>query len=224
MAPEIEKITLSWPKGLYFWKRNMVYAEGYLLEDERHGNWIFWYKNGTKQLEGQYVKGRKHGVWRKWAENGVKITEGEFLYGKMHGIWTDWYKNGQKALDSRWMMGKKDGLWNYWEMSGSLKKSETYNHITEKEQICSIYTNLEAKEIVKNIQREALQKNWERTVGKTIARLVKPWQIACWLLVFVLVIGLMQEKSQWRSVALAAMLASVITSLLVWSLDRRGAK
>ncbi|MBW2601195.1 MAG: hypothetical protein JRD47_04595 [Deltaproteobacteria bacterium] len=160
----------------------------------------------------------------KWVENGVKITEGEFLYGKMHGKWTDWYENGQKALDSHWIIGKKDGHWNYWEMVGSLKKSETYNHLTEKEQLYSIHTDLEAKQIVRNIQREALQKNWERTVGRTIANLVKPWHIACWVLVFISVIGLMQEKHQWRGIGLAVILASVITSLVVWGLDGRGPK
>ncbi|MBW2317165.1 MAG: hypothetical protein JRF24_00500 [Deltaproteobacteria bacterium] len=224
MAPEIEKITLYWPKGLRFWMRSAVYAEGYLLEGERHGDWIFWYRNGIKQLEGQYVKGKKNGLWRKWVENGVKITEGEFLYGKMHGKWTDWYENGQKALDSHWIIGKKDGHWNYWEMVGSLKKSETYNYLTEKEQLYSIHTDLEAKQIVRNIQREALQKNWERTVGRTIANLVKPWHIACWVLVFISVIGLMQEKHQWRGIGLAVILASVITSLVVWGLDGRGPK
>ncbi|MBW2266779.1 MAG: hypothetical protein JRF28_11590 [Deltaproteobacteria bacterium] len=109
-------------------------------------------------------------------------------------------------------------------MVGSLKKSETYNHITEKEQLYSIHTDLEAKQIVRNIQREALQKNWERTVGRTIANLVKPWHIACWVLVFISVIGLMQEKHQWRGIGLAVILASVITSLVVWGLDGRGPK
>jgi len=82
MAPEIEKITLYWPKGLRFWMRSAVYAEGYLLEGERHGNWIFWYRNGIKQLEGLYVKGKKNGFWRNGSKMGSRLRKGSSCMGK----------------------------------------------------------------------------------------------------------------------------------------------
>ena len=219
--PEPERITLYWPKGLFFWRPAVRYAEGYLLEGKRHGKWVFWYRDGQKQLEGEYTKGKKTGTWTKWTESGEKMTEGEFLSGRMHGTWTDWYTNGHKALESQWFMGKRDGEWTYWELDGSLKKTETYDHRHEQDKGYSIHTDLETKELVRQIQREDLNRSWERVVGRFIASVVKPWHICCWILIFVPAFGFIRAKTAWRAAAMAAILALLITSILAWSFDKR---
>jgi hypothetical protein len=43
---EPERIALYWQRGLVFWERRAKYAEGQLLSGDRHGRWVFWYKNG----------------------------------------------------------------------------------------------------------------------------------------------------------------------------------
>lgn len=220
--PKPEKITLYWPRGLFFWRPGPKYAEGYLLKGKRHHTWVFWYKSGQKQLEGEYISGTKTGTWVKWAENGARITEGEFVHGKMHGRWTDWQLNGQKALESQWRMGKRDGTWTYWRMNGSLEKVEHYHYRLEEEKGYSIHTDLEAKEIVRKIQRKNLLRSWERLVGRFIASVVKPWHVACWVLIFVPAFSLMKGRTTWRNVVLAGILAFVITNLLAWSFDRKG--
>lgn len=222
--PEPEKVTLYWPRGPYFWRPRSIYAKGCLLEGKRHGKWVFWYKNGQKQLEGEYIKEKKTGIWVKWTENGARITEGEFLYGKMHGKWTDWHSNGQKALESQWVMGKRDGTWTYWGVDGSLEKREHYDHNVEQEKGYSIHTDFEAKELVREIQRESLRRSWERLVGRSVASIVKPWHIACWILIFVPALTLMKGKTPWRSAAMAGILAFLVTSLLAWSLEKKGPK
>jgi hypothetical protein len=219
-----EKTTLYRPRGLYFWRARAKYAEGYLLEKERHGRWVFWYASGQKQLEGEYVKGKKTTNWTKWAENGRKISEGEFVHGKMHGRWIDWHGNGQKALESQWVMGKRDGKWMYWAADGSLEKTETYDHRFEKDKGYSIHTDLEMKEMIRQIQKGNLDRNWERLVGKFVASLVKPWHIACWVLIFVPTLSWTRGKTPQHDIALAGILALLVTSLLAWSLDRRGPK
>ncbi|MBE9580323.1 MAG: hypothetical protein IMF18_01740 [Proteobacteria bacterium] len=185
---------------------------------------MFWYKNGQKQLEGEYTKEKKTGIWMKWTENGARITEGEFLYGKMHGKWTDWHSSGQKALESHWVIGKRDGTWTYWRVDGSLEKREHYDHNIEQDKGYSIHTDLEAKELVREIQRGSLRRSWERLVGRSVAGLVKPWHIACWILIFVPALSLMKGKTPWRSAAMAGILAFIVTSLLAWSLERRRPK
>jgi hypothetical protein len=216
-----EEITLYWPKGLLFWERKAKYAEGRMLDGKRDGRWLFWYKAGQKQLEGEYIKGKKTGIWIKWDERGAKITEGEFLHGKMHGRWTDWYVNGQRAQESHWLHGKRDGTWTSWSMNGAVEKVQDYDHRREANQGYSIHTDLEAKEIVRQIQRGNLQRNWEMLVGRSIGAIVKPWYIACWVLVFIPVFGLIHAKTPWRGAVLAGIVALGITSVVVWTFDRK---
>ena len=216
-----ERVILYWPRGVFFWRPKAMYAEGYLFHGNRHGKWVFWYRSGHKQLEGEYKKGKKTGTWIKWTEKGTKISQGEFFSDKMHGVWTDWYGTGQKAMESQWSMGKRDGTWTYWEQDGSLKKVNRYDHRHEQDKGYSIHTDLEAKELVRQIQREDLNRSWERVAGRFIASLVKPWQIACCILIFVPTFSLINAGSPWRSAALAATLACAMTSLLTWLFEER---
>ncbi|NVL90784.1 MAG: hypothetical protein HWN69_07315 [Desulfobacterales bacterium] len=219
-----EKIILYWPKGLYFWRPGEKYAEGCLFEGKRHGKWVFWYKSGQKQVEGEYLKGNKIGLWIKWNENGAKITDGEFLHDKMHGKWTDWHLNGQKALESYWFYGKRDGKWMHRNTNGDLEKVENYDHRLEEDKGYSIYTDLEAKEIVREIQKKNLKRNWEMLVGKFVGRLVKPWHIACWVLVFIPAFRLINAKTPWRGAALSGIVALGVTTVVAWILDNRRPK
>jgi len=218
---KFEKITLYRPRGLVLWSQKVKYAEGCLSDGERHGKWLFWHANGRKQLEGEYIKGKKNGTWTKWDDKGAKITEGAFLYGKMNGAWTDWHGNGQKAQESHWHMGKRDGQWTLWNKQGALEETSTFDHRSEKDRGYSIYTDLEAKDLVREIQRKALQRNWEGMVGRTVASLVKPWHIACWLLLFIAAYSLIEAKTVWRVAGLAGIAAFVVTSLLAWTLDNK---
>jgi hypothetical protein len=218
---ETETTILYWPKGLYFWKPRTKYAEGTMLDGKRHGKWLFWYKDGKRQLEGEYLNGQKTGPWIKWDENGTKIVEGEFLYGKMHGKWTDWYVNGQKAQESHWYLGKRDGKWTSWDVHGAPDKITEYDHHNEKDQGYSLHTDFEARDLVRQIQIRRHQRSWERLVGRTVASLVKPWHVAFWVLVFVLAFGLIPARTQWRGLAVAAIIAFFLTSLAVWTLERK---
>jgi hypothetical protein len=218
---EPEKVTLYWPRGLFFWRPKAVYAKGCLLEGNRHGKWIYWYKNGVKQLEGEYLGDKKTGSWVKWYENGIKATEGEFLYGKMHGKWTDWHGNGKKALESYWVLGKRDGQWKSWNGDGTLKKTLTYDQKFEEDKGYSIHTDLETKEIIRDIQRRTVHGTWEGLVGKTVANFVKPWHLGCWTLLFIPFFAFVKTKTPWRSAAMAAILAFLVTSLLAWG-EKKG--
>lgn len=216
-----QEVTLYWPQGLFFWKPKAVYAKGYMSGEKRHGKWTYWYKNGEKQLEGEYVRDKKTGLWVKWHQNGAKATEGDFLYGKMHGKWTDWHGNGEKALESHWVMGKRDGEWKYWSARGSLEKTIRYDQRVEEEKGYSIHTDLETQQLIQNIQKRRLYGTWENLVGRSVAKLVKPWHIACWALIFIPLLGLIKDKTPWRSAMLAAALAFLLTGLVAWSLERK---
>ena len=218
---EPEKVTLYWPRGPFFWLPKAKYAVGHTLNGKRHGKWIFWYKTGEKQMEGEYLNGQKTGMWTQWNESGAKITEGTFLHDKMHGVWTDWYRNGQRAQESHWFYGKRDGKWTRWTLSGELEAVENHDHRTEQDRGYSLHTDRETKEILREMQKRSLQRNWEMLVGKSVASLVKPWHIACWILFFVVAFGLIKAGTAWRSAALAGIVALAVTSLLAWRSDKR---
>ncbi|MBW1741833.1 MAG: hypothetical protein JRJ47_00185 [Deltaproteobacteria bacterium] len=218
---QTETTILYRPKGLCFWKPRTKYAEGLLLDGKRHGRWLFWYKNRQKQLEGEYSNGEKTGLWIKWDECGTKIVEGHFLYGKMHGKWTDWYVNGQKAQESHWYFGKRDGKWTSWNVHGTQEKVVDYDHRHEQDRGYSLHTDFEAREMVRQIQKGRHQRSWERLVGRFVAGLVKPWHIACWILVFLLAFGLIPARTQWRGLGLAAIIAFFLTTLAVWTFDKK---
>jgi hypothetical protein len=221
VSPKMEKIILYWPKGLRFWRQRVKYAEGDLLEGKRHGKWVFCYRSGQKQLEGQYAKGKKTGLWVKWAESGERLSEGGFQYDRMHGMWTDWHGNGQRALQSHWVMGKRDGKWTYWGANGSLKTMEHYDHRSEEDKGYSIHTDLEERQIMRKVQIDRVNRNWQGLVGKPVARLVKPWHVACWILIFIPIFALTRAGRPWRGAALAGMLAFLITSALAWGFDKK---
>jgi len=195
-----------------------------MLGKKRNGKWVYWYKNGKKQLEGEFLRNKKTGLWIKWYENGMKATEGEFLYGKMHGKWTDWHDNGKKALESYWVMGKKDGEWTYLSIDGSLEKTVRYDHELEEDLEYSILTDLETKQLIRDIQKRGVHRTWESLVGRSVANFVKPWHVGCWTLIFIPLLGLIKDKTPWRSAMVAAVLAFLITGLLAWTLERKHRK
>jgi hypothetical protein len=134
----------------------------------------------------------------------------------------EWHPNGEKSRESYWVVGKKDGRWTYWQPDGSFDRTETYDYRKEPVQDRTVCTDLEARRMVRQIQREALHRNWEKMVGRPIANLIKPWHIACWVLFFVVGLGLAQDGSTARTMGLAAILALSVTSLLAWLFDGKG--
>jgi hypothetical protein len=117
-------------------------------------------------------------------------------------------------------MGKRDGKWTYWEKDGRIKTTETYDPKKENDLAYSIYTDLETKQLVRNIQTKNLHRSWARLVGKPIASVVKPWHVACWMLFFIPIFAFLEAKTQWRGAVQAALLAFVITSILSWGFKK----
>ena len=85
----------------------------------------------------------------------------------------------------------------------------------------SLHTDFEARDIVRQIQKSRQQRSWERLVGRFVAGLVKPWHVAFWILVFSLAFGLIPAKTPWRGLGLAAIIAFFLTSLAVWTFDKK---
>jgi hypothetical protein len=104
---------------------------------------------------------------------------------------------------------------------GTQEKVVDYDHRHEQDRGYSLHTDFEARDIVRQIQKDKQQRSWERLVGRFVASLVKPWHVACWVLVFILAFGLIPTRTSWRGLGLAAIIAFFLTSLAVWTFDKK---
>jgi hypothetical protein len=51
-------------------------SRGYMLNDHiKVGDWIYFYDDGSKEKVGRYFEDQMHGVWTSWHKNGQKATD-----------------------------------------------------------------------------------------------------------------------------------------------------
>lgn len=55
---------------------------GQLLDDQPHGRWTFYWKDGSRMLEGEFDRGERVGMWRFWHSDG---TYDPLLLSHYHG-------------------------------------------------------------------------------------------------------------------------------------------
>ena len=89
-------------------------------EDQKHGVWTAWYRNGNKKTEGAYDHGVLIGKFTWWYENGQKQAEGEYLAGVDSGTWTTWHPNGLRESQITYVDGEPIGTWMRWDTEGKL--------------------------------------------------------------------------------------------------------
>lgn len=56
---------------------------GTLLDNSRHGEWVWRYDNGVLKGEGRYCLGRRDGRWRWYRPNGAPWRETVFDHGEL---------------------------------------------------------------------------------------------------------------------------------------------
>jgi len=54
-----------------------IAEEGYTVDGQRHGRWVFWYrgKEPRKRMEGDFDRGRTAGKWTFWSDDGKQKRE-----------------------------------------------------------------------------------------------------------------------------------------------------
>ena len=96
-------------------------------QQQKHGPWIAWHRNGNKQIEAQYDRDLPVGKFTWWYENGQKQAEGEYQGGVKHGTWTTWHANGLKESRSEYREGNLAGKWMRWDTAGRLAETHDFN-------------------------------------------------------------------------------------------------
>jgi antitoxin component YwqK of YwqJK toxin-antitoxin module len=96
-------------------------------QDQKHGVWIGWYRNGNKKTEGQYDRDLPTGKFTWWYENGQKQAEGEYEAGVRSGEWFTWHANGLKESQAAYVNGKLIGTWMRWDAEGKMVGTRDFN-------------------------------------------------------------------------------------------------
>lgn len=96
-------------------------------QNQRHGLWTWWHKNGQKQMEGRYEADQPVGKFTWWYPNGQKQLQGEYINGKQQGKFTWWHPTGQKQLEGAYVAGVLSGKWTRWNGDGRVVEVGDYS-------------------------------------------------------------------------------------------------
>lgn len=87
---------------------------------------ITYYRNHQKYMEGEFKNNQRHGKWTSWYKNGNIWSEGYFTDGKDDGSRVVYHENGKKFYEGKYKDGKKTGKWKFWDEEGRLTKETDY--------------------------------------------------------------------------------------------------
>jgi antitoxin component YwqK of YwqJK toxin-antitoxin module len=89
-------------------------------QDEKHGPFTAWHKNGQLARQGEFKYDQPVGKFLYWYHNGQKQMEGTYIDGRQEGQWTWWHENGLKSISGQYENATPIGLWQWWQASGKL--------------------------------------------------------------------------------------------------------
>lgn len=108
-------------------KDGKLSGEGeYAADGQRHGPWIFYFRNGQVKAKGSYRAGELDGEWIWFREGGGPLQEGAFVDGVQHGPWRRWHDTGKVLDEGTYAMGKKTGEWVTYAKSGAETTRKTH--------------------------------------------------------------------------------------------------
>jgi antitoxin component YwqK of YwqJK toxin-antitoxin module len=121
-ARDITRATFDWWRGIA-----RVATTGKDGQDERHGSWAAWDRNGQKLLEGTYEHDAPVGTFTWWHPNGQKSIQGAYREGRPDGKWTWWHANGQKQIEGEYVLGEQTDQWIWWNQDGQVAEAAVYS-------------------------------------------------------------------------------------------------
>lgn len=102
-----------------------IKESGYLLCDQKMGEWKEFHENGTKKCS--YRTDKNGGIEGRYAEfddQGKIAVEGEYRGGKKTGLWTEYYGDGTIKSQGYYYNDAKTGKWIEHDASGKKVKKK----------------------------------------------------------------------------------------------------
>jgi antitoxin component YwqK of YwqJK toxin-antitoxin module len=101
-------------------------------QDEKHGPFTAWHKNGQLARQGEFRYDLPVGKFLYWYPNGQKQMEGTYVDGHQDGQWTWWHENGLKSIAGEYENATPIGVWQWWQASGKLAQK---SDLSERSQV-----------------------------------------------------------------------------------------
>jgi antitoxin component YwqK of YwqJK toxin-antitoxin module len=86
-----------------------------------------YYLNNKLQMDGTYKNNQRDGQWIYWYENGSKWSEGFFREGKNDGKRITYFENGKIRYEAYYREGVRVGKWKFFNEKGNLLQEIDYS-------------------------------------------------------------------------------------------------
>jgi uncharacterized protein len=93
---------------------------GYLKNNIRDGQWIFYYQNGQKWRVEDYIKGKIHGKQLTYYPSGELNGDGQYINGEMEGVFSMYYPNGKLKQTITLKNNKRNGKHTLYDEEGNI--------------------------------------------------------------------------------------------------------
>ena len=98
---------------LYFWSNGKIKKSGKYILNEKNKEWNYFYENGNIQQKGNYLKNKPHGTWEWWYKSGQKRRVEDYENGKEKGFVFEYDTTGKVIVKGEYFYGEREGVWKY---------------------------------------------------------------------------------------------------------------
>jgi len=95
--------------------------------NSRHGEFIWYNKDGSRDWEVTYKSGKKHGAEREWYSFDTLYSVDNYINGKLNGEALTYYENGKLMEQEFYKDDKHFGDAKSWYESGTIESLVKYN-------------------------------------------------------------------------------------------------
>jgi antitoxin component YwqK of YwqJK toxin-antitoxin module len=86
----------------------------------KNGKWKEFNKHAVLIAEGFYVNNKKHGTWRQYYDQtGTIMIEEDYKHGIQHGRYASFHLNGQLLSEGQFIEGMRQGYFRVYDEEGN---------------------------------------------------------------------------------------------------------
>jgi antitoxin component YwqK of YwqJK toxin-antitoxin module len=102
----------------------------------RNGKWKEFNKHAILIAEGYYLNNKKHGIWREYYDHdGSLMIEEVYSHGIPHGSFASYHPNGQLLSIGEFKNGSREGIFKVYDENGTNIRNIAYFRDQEIEDI-----------------------------------------------------------------------------------------
>jgi antitoxin component YwqK of YwqJK toxin-antitoxin module len=103
-----------------------------MINQQKTGFCIYYYKNGNIKEECNYVNDKRDGLYKSYYLNNNIKEECNYIDDKRNGLYKSYYLNNNIKEECNYVDDKKDGLYQNWYLNGQLWQKCLYENGRKK--------------------------------------------------------------------------------------------